>query len=70
MRKYDKGFKEEAEKLSNEMGLKQAAAQLGVALLHAVGMTSETQIIWRSRLCLTATFTAMRRRTRCWLRST
>lgn len=31
MRKYDKGFKEEAVKLSNEVGVKQAAAQLGVS---------------------------------------
>jgi transposase len=30
MRKYDKGFKEEAVKLSDEVGLKQAAAQLGL----------------------------------------
>ena len=30
MRKYDKEFKEEAVKLSNEVGVKQAAAQLGV----------------------------------------
>lgn len=30
MRKYDKGFKEEAVKLSDEVGVKQAAAQLGV----------------------------------------
>ena len=31
MRKYDKEFKEEAVKLSDEVGIKQAAAQLGVA---------------------------------------
>jgi transposase len=31
MRKYDKEFKEEAVKLSDEIGIKQAAAQLGVA---------------------------------------
>ena len=31
MRKYDKKFKEEAVKLSDEVGTKQAAAQLGVA---------------------------------------
>ena len=31
MRKYDKEFKEEAVKLSDEVGTKQAAAQLGVA---------------------------------------
>jgi transposase len=31
MRKYDKGFKEEAVKLSDEVGLKQASAQLGIA---------------------------------------
>lgn len=30
MRKYDKEFKEEAVKLSNEIGVKQTAAQLGV----------------------------------------
>lgn len=30
MRKYDKEFKEEAVKLSDEVGVKQAAAQLGV----------------------------------------
>ncbi|BAK99396.1 putative transposase orfA for insertion sequence element [Oscillibacter valericigenes Sjm18-20] len=30
MRKYDKEFKEEAVKLSNEIGVKQAAAQLGI----------------------------------------
>jgi len=30
MRKYDKEFKEEAVKLSDELGVKQAAAQLGV----------------------------------------
>ena len=29
MRKYDKEFKEEAVKLSDEVGVKQAAAQLG-----------------------------------------
>lgn len=31
MRKYDKEFKEEAVKLSDEVGVKQAAAQLGVS---------------------------------------
>lgn len=31
MRKYDKEFKEEAVKLSDEVGIKQAEAQLGVA---------------------------------------
>ena len=31
MRKYDKEFKEEAVKLSDEVGVKQAAAQLGIA---------------------------------------
>lgn len=31
MRKYDKEFKEEAVKLTNEVGIKQAAAQRGVA---------------------------------------
>lgn len=31
MRKYDKEFKEEAVKLSDEVGTKQTAAQLGVA---------------------------------------
>lgn len=31
MRKNDKEFKEEAGKLSDEVGLKQAAAQLGIA---------------------------------------
>lgn len=31
MQKYDKEFKEEAVKLSDEVGIKQAAAQLGVA---------------------------------------
>ena len=31
MRKYDKEFKEEAVKLSDEVGTKQAAAQFGVA---------------------------------------
>ena len=31
MRKYDKEFREEAVKLSDEVGIKQAAAQLGVA---------------------------------------
>lgn len=31
IRKYDKKFKEEAVKLSDEVGIKQAAAQLGVA---------------------------------------
>lgn len=31
MRKYDKGFKEKAVKLSDEVGFKQAAAQLGIA---------------------------------------
>jgi len=31
MRKYDKEFKEEAVKLTDEVGIKQAAAQLGVA---------------------------------------
>lgn len=30
MRKYDKGFKEEAVKLSDEVGVKQTAAQLGI----------------------------------------
>ena len=30
MRKYDKEFKEEAVKLSDEIGVKQAAAQLGI----------------------------------------
>lgn len=30
MRKYDKEFKEEAVKLSDEVGVKQAAAQLGI----------------------------------------
>ena len=30
MRKYDKEFKEEAFKLSDEVGVKQAAAQLGI----------------------------------------
>ena len=30
MRKYDKEFKEEAVKLTDEVGIKQAAAQLGV----------------------------------------
>ena len=30
MRKYDKGFKEEAVKLSDEVGVKQASAQLGI----------------------------------------
>ena len=30
MRKYDKAFKEEAVKLSDEIGVKQAAAQLGI----------------------------------------
>ena len=31
MRKYDREFKEEVVKLSDEVGLKQAAAQLGIA---------------------------------------
>ena len=31
MRKYDKEFKEEAVRLSDEVGVKQAAAQLGVS---------------------------------------
>lgn len=31
MRKYDKEFKEEAVKLSDEVGVKQAGAQLGVS---------------------------------------
>ncbi|BAL00820.1 putative transposase orfA for insertion sequence element [Oscillibacter valericigenes Sjm18-20] len=31
MRKYDKEFKEEAVKLSDEIGVKQAAAQLGIS---------------------------------------
>lgn len=31
MQKYDKEFKEEAVKLSDEVGIKQAAAQIGVA---------------------------------------
>lgn len=31
MRKYDKEFKEEAVKLSDEVGVKQAAAQLGIS---------------------------------------
>lgn len=30
MRKYDKGFQEESVKLSDEVGVKQAAAQLGI----------------------------------------
>ena len=30
MRKYDKEFKEEAVKLSDEIGVKQTAAQLGI----------------------------------------
>lgn len=30
MRKYDKEFKEESVKLSDEIGVKQAAAQLGI----------------------------------------
>ena len=30
MRRYDKGFKEEAVKLSDEVGVKQAASQLGL----------------------------------------
>jgi transposase len=30
MRKYDKEFKEEAVKLSDEVGVKQASAQLGI----------------------------------------
>jgi transposase len=30
MRRYDKGFKEEAVKLSDEVGIKQAASQLGL----------------------------------------
>lgn len=30
MRKYDREFKEEAVKLSDEIGVKQAAAQLGI----------------------------------------
>ena len=51
MRKYDKEFKEEAVKLSDEVGIKQAAAQLGVALLHAVGMASEAKGLWRPRFC-------------------
>ena len=31
MRKYDKEFKEEAVKISDEVGIKQAVAQIGVA---------------------------------------
>ena len=42
MRKYDMEFKEEAVKLSDEVGIKQTVAQLGVGLLHIVGMTPET----------------------------
>ena len=37
MRKYDKEFKEEAVKLSDEVGVKQAASQLGIPI-----------ILWRS----------------------
>ena len=43
MSKYSKEFKEEALKLSDEIGLKKAAQQLGLPVLHALrtGVQSE-----------------------------
>jgi hypothetical protein len=38
MWKYDREFKEEAVNLSDEVGLKKAATQLGGGPLHAVGI--------------------------------
>ena len=46
MRKYDKEFKEEAVKLSDEIGVKQAAAQLGIPYYSL----AEWRRIRRSRL--------------------
>ena len=63
MRKYDKEFKEEAVKHSDEVGTKQAAAQLGVAYLHVLRMASEAQVT-AIMLLSSAAFTAMRR----WMR--
>jgi len=49
MQKYDKEFKEEAVKLSDEVGIKQAAAQLGVAYY--------TLSEWRQKRKACTTFT-------------
>ena len=38
MSKYSKEFKEEALKLSDEIGVKKAALQLGIAILYACGL--------------------------------
>ncbi len=59
MRKYNKEFKEEAVKLSDEVGTKQAAAQLGVAYytLSAWCQKRLTAIL----LLWAAVFAAMRR---------
>ncbi|BAK98884.1 putative transposase orfA for insertion sequence element [Oscillibacter valericigenes Sjm18-20] len=46
MRKYDKEFKEEAVKLSDEIGVKQAAAQLGIPYYSP----AKAKGIWRPRL--------------------
>ena len=42
MKRYSKEFKEEALKLSDEIGVKKAAQQLGIAVLYAGGLAQHT----------------------------
>jgi len=50
MRKYDKEFKEEAVKLSDEVGVKQAAAQLGVPY-YFFPLSKAVHAVWICRNC-------------------
>jgi len=50
MRKYDKEFKEEAVKLSDEVGVKQAAVQLGVPYYSLAEWRQKTEGLRGSRL--------------------
>ena len=58
MRKYDREFKEEAVKLSDEIGVKQATAQLGMAAVldcyngEIVGLAMDDSM--KKELCLRA----------------
>ncbi len=60
MRKCDKGFKEEAVKLSDEVGIKQAAAQLRVAY-YTLSEWRQKRKDYGDTLLLVAVFAAMRR---------
>lgn len=51
MRGYDKGFKEEAIKLSYEVGIRAAAEQLGVPGTTVIHLEKSNKTVWINRFC-------------------